>query len=291
MNKILALLRIHQWAKNFFIFLPLFFDKRFGDLKLLTTCFIVFLGFSFITSAVYCFNDIIDREDDKKHPLKKKRPIASGDITTLSGWIISFCLIISGGSILFLAYRSISVILIVLLYLILNIAYSIEFKRIAIIDVFIIGIGFVIRIIIGGIIGDITLSHWIVIMTFLLAIFLGFAKRLDDVQIYTKTGVAGRKNIIRYNVPFLYALLMITSTVTVVAYLMYSISDEITNRFGSNYIYLTSLFVILGIFRYLQLTIVDKKGGSPTFILLKDFFIQGCIIAWLLSFALIIYFI
>lgn len=289
MLDIIRLLRIPQWTKNAFIFLPLFFDKQFGDWSRFSACLFAFWGFSLITSAAYCLNDIIDKEDDRKHPKKRKRPIASGKVSVSTVWILFALLIVGGFGIFYFANLPFSLSLVALSYLILNIAYCFILKKIAIIDVFVIGVGFVIRIIIGGISGDIVLSHWIVIMTFLLAIFLGFAKRMDDVRIYSETGVAGRKNITRYNAVFLNSLLMITATITIVAYLMYTVSEEVIIRFGSKYIYLTALFVILGIFRYLQLTMVDGRSGSPTKALMKDLFIQCCILAWLLTFSLIIY--
>ncbi|MDR0427787.1 MAG: decaprenyl-phosphate phosphoribosyltransferase [Dysgonamonadaceae bacterium] len=289
MFEIIKLLRIHQWVKNFFIFLPLFFDKQLGDWTRLSACLFAFLGFSLLTGAIYCLNDIIDVNDDRKHPKKRNRPIACGKISVKTAWVIIGLLLIAGFCILFFGKLPSSLILVVLFYLILNIAYCFKLKKIAIIDVFIIGIGFIIRILIGGIAGDVILSQWIVIMTFLLAIFLGFAKRLDDVRIYTDTGIVGRRNIIRYNETFLNALLIITTTITIVAYIMYTVSEEVVSRFGSDYVYITSIFVILGIFRYLQLTIVDNKSGSPTKILIKDRFIQVCILLWICSFAVIIY--
>ena len=171
----------------------------------------------------------------------------------------------------------------------MTIAYCVWLKRIALIDVFVIAVGFVLRVIIGGVATDVWLSHWILIMTFLLALFLAFAKRRDDVVIYEESGVMARKNIVRYNLSFMNQAITIVATISLVAYIMYTISPEVVQRFNSQFVYATSVFVLLGILRYLQLTIVDVRSGSPTKVLLTDRFLQCCIIGWLLTFGIIIY--
>lgn len=171
----------------------------------------------------------------------------------------------------------------------MNIAYCIRLKQIALVDVFIISVGFVLRVIFGGLVINVVLSQWIIIMTFLLALFLAFAKRRDDVVIYTGTGIKSRKNVNRYNLDFMNLAITIVATITVVSYIMYTTSYEVIERTGSSYLYMTSIFVLLGILRYLQLTLVDIKSASPTNVLLKDRFIQFCIACWILSFFVIIY--
>lgn len=285
----IKLLRPHQWVKNLLIFFPLFFSHQIFSLDKLVPCFFAFIGFSLIASSIYCLNDIVDLEKDKTHPKKKHRPIASGLVSIKSG-VILMTICASLGLFLLLSLTNSSLVLILgVSYLVLNIAYSFALKNIVLIDVFIIAIGFVIRIFIGGVVGCVVLSHWIVLMTMLLALFLGFAKRRDDVKIFNKTGNIPRKNIERYSVELLNALLQITATITIVAYLMYTISEEVVKRYNNKYIYLTSIFVIIGIFRYLQISMVDNKGGSPTKVLLKDYFIIISILCWILSFLLIIY--
>lgn len=171
----------------------------------------------------------------------------------------------------------------------MNIAYCVRLKQIAIVDVFIISVGFVLRIAVGGLSTGIFLSHWIVLMTFLLALFLAFAKRRDDVALYEKTGEVMRKNIVRYNLSFINQVMGIVGGMTIVCYLMWSVSPEIVERLGSSYLYVTSIFVLAGIIRYLQITIVDGRSGSPTAILYRDRFIHACLIGWGLSFIIIIY--
>lgn len=171
----------------------------------------------------------------------------------------------------------------------MNVAYCIKLKHLALVDVFIISIGFVLRIFVGGIVTEIELSSWIVLMTFLLALFLAFAKRRDDVVLYENTGVQPRKNVNRYNLAFMNSAVTLTSCIMVVSYIMYTVSPEVIARLHTRYLYLTVLFVFAGIFRYLQLTIVDVKSGSPTKVLLHDRFIQLSILLWILFFLIIIY--
>lgn len=293
MTSILKLLRPQQWVKNLFVFLPLFFDRHLFDVEYLLPCVLVFFAFCFAASGIYCLNDIIDVEADRKHPEKCKRPIASGAVSKQAGYIImAVCFIISLALLAFIHRpdgRNGLLFLVVGGYVVMNIAYSLKLKQLAIIDVFIIAIGFVLRVLAGGMATGIFLSHWIVLLTFLLTLFLAFAKRRDDVVALEKSGVAMRQSVNRYNLPFMNLAISIIASITMVCYIMYSVSPRVVERFNSPYVYLTSLFVLAGIIRYLQITVVDMQSGSPTKVLLKDRFIQGCVICWLVTFALILY--
>ena len=180
-------------------------------------------------------------------------------------------------------------IYIVLIYFVLNIFYSLKLKHVAILDVIIIAIGFVLRVIEGAVIAAVPLSKWIVLMTFLLSLLLAFAKRRDDVIIFEKTGIKVRPNLSSYNLEFLNSVLSLLSAITIICYIMYTVSDEVMQRLESSYLYLTSLFVIAGILRYLQLTQVSQKSGSPTKILFRDRFIQMTVLGWVFSYFWIIY--
>lgn len=290
---IIRLIRPQQWLKNLFIFLPLFFDRHLLEWSYWQPSLIAFVAFCFAASGVYCFNDIYDVEADRLHPKKCKRPIASGAISVAQGYMITvFCWVISAGVILmniFALHNCTYLWLIILSYVVMNLAYSTKLKYIPILDVFIIAIGFVLRVYAGGVNAHIYISTWIVLMTFLLALFLAFAKRRDDVVEWEATGNTRRKGIDRYNTAFMNQALTIVATLTMVCYIMYTISDSVIERVGNEYLYLTSIFVLAGIIRYLQITIVDIKSGSPTEILLKDRFIQLCIAGWLIAFAIILY--
>lgn len=288
MKSIISLLRPHQWLKNTFIFLPLFFDRHLMDAEYLVPAILAFLAYSMAASGIYCFNDVWDAEADKLHPKKCKRPIASGKISKPMGIAIAgICVAIAFGIALLVGLDSLMFVL--AFYLTMNIAYCTKLKQIAIVDVFVIAIGFVLRIIAGGLATDIHISHWIVLMTFLLALFLAFAKRRDDVVIYEDTGVAARKNVNRYNLPFMNQAIGIVASITMVCYIMYTVSEDVIGRMHTHYLYMTSVFVLAGIIRYLQLTIVDVKSGSPTKVLMKDRFVQCSIAGWLISYFIILY--
>jgi 4-hydroxybenzoate polyprenyltransferase len=291
LKAIIRLLRPLQWAKNIFIFLPLFFNGQLGNVSMLLNCIVAFFVFSLAASSIYCFNDIRDINVDKQHPEKQNRPIASGIISIPVAYLIMIvCLILSAFIFLFSGIGSeYEIVGIIIVYYILNIIYTLVLKQFPIVDVMVIAVGFVLRVLVGAYATDIELSEWIIIMTFLLALFLAFAKRRDDVIIYQNTGVLPRKNTDSYNLDLMNQVMTVILTITIVAYVMYTISPDVIARFHCNYVYLTSVFVLAGMFRYMQITIVDLKSGDPTKVLMSDRFIQVCIACWLISFLIIIY--
>jgi len=280
-------MRPHQYLKNSFIFLPLFFALEITNQELLGNTIIAFISFSLSASAIYILNDYFDIEEDREHPKKKYRPLASGDIDRNQAIIIMGILLSIG--IFLMSILSLKATTILIVYIILNIAYTLWLKHIAILDVTIIAIGFVLRIFVGSAVTDIKLSMWIVIMTFLLALFMALAKRRDDVLIFMNTGTKMRKVINGYNLRFVDSAMMIMASVVIVAYTLYTTSPEVIARVGSEYLYITTLFVILGIMRYMQITFVFEDSSSPTNIILRDRFIQMTLIAWELSFVWILY--
>ena len=289
---VVLLLRPHQWVKNLFVFLPIFFDRHLFELEYWWPTAVAFVAFSLVASAVYCFNDIHDAPFDQLHPVKKLRPIASGQVSPAAGYVMCTLCVAAGGALLAAfvpSTASAGVAGVLSAYLALNVAYCMKLKHYAIVDVFIIASGFVLRLFAGAFASGVPLSHWIVLMTFLLALFLAFAKRRDDVVSYENTGVLARRNINRYNVAFMNQALSVIAAVTLVAYILYCVSPGVIHRMGSDQLYLTSVFVLAGIIRYLQLSIVDLKSGSPTKVLLRDHFIQGCVALWLGTFLVLLY--
>lgn len=284
---IIKLMRPHQYIKNLFIFLPLFFALKITDINLLINTIIAFIAFSLTASAIYIFNDYHDIEEDKTHPKKKNRPLASGAISKFKAIIIMNILAILGISFMFVL--SLKAMIILIIYMLINIAYSMYLKHIAILDVSIISFGFVLRLFVGSAVTGIVLSMWIVIMTFLLALFMALAKRRDDVLIFLETGKKMRKVIDGYTLQFLDVAMSIMASVVIVAYIIYTTSPEILHRVDNNYLYLTSIFVILGIMRYLQIVFVFKDSASPTKIVIKDHFIQFVLLGWIMSFVWILY--
>lgn len=291
-SNLLKLIRPHQWLKNVFVMIPMFFGGSLLDPSDIRASVVTFFAFSFIASSVYCFNDIIDVEADRRHPVKCKRPIASGAISVRSAWaLMALMFLLSVGTVCLLDTYShvINVGLVILIYYILNILYCSKLKQYAIVDVCIIAFGFVLRVLAGGFATDIALSKWLVLMTFLLTFFLSFAKRRDDVLRMNETGEPPRKNTIRYNLTFINQAITITASVTLVCYIMYTVSPEVVNRFHSDLLYLTSVFVLLGLLRYIQITVVDKRSGDPTKMMLRDRFTQCVVLLWALTFLVLIY--
>ncbi len=284
----MKLVRIKHYVKNLFIFLPTFFGLKFLDINILEKNLIAFFAFCLVSSSIYILNDIVDIKNDKKHPEKKNRPLASGKVSVKEAQTISFIFFVSG-ILIALFFNNLDVLYLFLTYTAINILYTFWIKHIGIIDVFTIALGFVIRILIGGASGDIRINSWIIIMTFLLALFLGFAKRRDDLLIAQKTGRSMRKSVDGYNLQFVDSILVITSAVTLVSYLMYTLSEQTIIRYKSDNIFITSIFVLMGILRYLQLSITFEKSGSPTDTLFKDRIIQISILGWIITFAIILY--
>ncbi len=282
------LLRVEQWVKNLFIFLPAFFSLKLLQWPSSLNLIYAFLGFSLVASAIYVFNDMRDVEEDRLHPEKSKRPIASGEVSLPMAYTAVAVLLASATLIYVLLVDNIYASLVLLLYLIQNVLYTFKLKQIAILDVMIIAVGFVLRIYVGGLVSNTALSSWIILMTFILALFLAFAKRRDDAFRFEQTGISLRKNMQGYNLRFLDTVLAFLATVIFLAYLMYCTSADVTERFG-HHVYLTAFFVLLGILRYLQLTFVWLISGNPTKILLGNRFLQLIVLGWILSFFVIIY--
>ncbi|KDR51303.1 decaprenyl-phosphate phosphoribosyltransferase [Hoylesella loescheii] len=290
MKKTLLLIRPQQWIKNGFVLIPMFFGGRLLNVDDAIASVVTFFAFSFVASAIYCFNDIVDVEADRRHPIKCHRPIASGAVSVPTAYALMVILtLLSALLLFFLPQRAGETAGIVAFYFLLNMAYCLWLKRHAIIDVCTVAFGFVLRILAGGMACDVAVSNWLVLMTFLLALFLSFAKRRDDVLRMNETGEPPRRNTIRYNLTFVNQAITVTGTVTLVCYIMYTVSPEVVSRFHAPYLYLTSIFVLVGLLRYMQLTVVDEVSGDPTKILLRDRFTQAIVVAWIMSFLLIIY--
>ncbi len=284
------LIRPKQWVKNVFVLLPLFFSGNLFDWPLLGGALLTMLAYCFIASSVYCYNDIVDVEADRRHPVKCKRPIASGAISVRMGYaLMALMFLLSMGMVALLSVNRLQVGGVLLFYYVMNLGYCAKLKQYAIIDVCVVAFGFVLRIVAGGEACDVLLSKWIVLMTFLLTLFLSFAKRRDDVLRMNKTGEAPRKNTIRYNLTFINQAITITASVTLVCYIMYTVSPEVAEHFNNEYLYLTTVFVILGLLRYIQIAVVDEKSGDPTKVVLHDRFTQLIIAGWVLTFMFMIY--
>ena len=287
---IIKVARPTHWIKNLFVFLPVFFGGGLLNTSEAVSAALTFLSFSLAASAIYCLNDIIDVNADRAHPVKCKRPIASGAITIPQAYgMMALSMLVSIVLMFLLPAGQTKTIFVIVAYFLINVAYCLRLKDYAIIDVCIIASGFVLRILAGGYATGVQLSKWIVLMTFLLTLFLAFAKRRDDVLRMNTTGQAPRANTSRYNLTFINQAITITAGVMLVCYVMYTVSPEIIAQFATDKLYLTSILVILAILRYLQISFVDEKSGDPVKVALSDRATQLILLSWLLSFLVIIY--
>ena len=287
----IQLLRPLQWLKNVFVFAPIFFSNHLLEMEYLVPTLVLFASFCMVSSSIYCFNDLRDVEADRIHPKKSKRPIASGKVSVKGGYVMMILCLTAAFALIPLTKSVNTPYLYIIIggYWLMNIAYCIKLKQIAILDVSIIAIGFVLRVLAGGVVVNIWVSHWLVMMTFLVTLFLALTKRNDDYRLFEQTGLKPRVSITGYNKTFINEATAIVASVTLVCYFMYTMSEEVIARMDTRYVYLTSGWVLAGLLRYLQNMIVFGLSGSPTKSLVKDHFIQLCVIGWIVSFFVIIY--
>lgn len=287
MKTISDLMRIPQWVKNLFIFVPAFFAEKATDWQVEINLLLCFVAFSLMTSCVYIINDYLDIESDRQHPTKSKRPLAAGTVSKQQA--IFICIFLFFSSITLAFFSKQNLLFILFFYLIMNILYSFKLKHIALLDITIISIGFLLRIFAGGVVAAVPISKWLILMVFLLAMLLALAKRRDEFLI-SQEGKDIRKAIKGYNLEFINIAMVFMASITVVSYIMYTVSEEVTSRIANENVYLTSFFVILGILRYLQITIVYQQSGSPTKVLFTDIFIQLVLVGWIMMFGFLLYF-
>ncbi|RYG42347.1 MAG: decaprenyl-phosphate phosphoribosyltransferase [Chitinophagaceae bacterium] len=288
MKHYIKLLRPKHWAKNLFLFLPLFFAGKFFEPDKILLLTGGFFAFSFLASSIYIINDYRDIEDDKKHPEKRNRPLAAGLVNKTASIILSVLLTISGLLLAFLVDQSGKFLFITSIYYVLNMMYSFGLKNISIIDILILASGFVLRVKGGAELAGVNTTEWFLIMTFLLALFMALAKRRDDVMLKLSTGAEMRKSMKGYSLEFLNTLLALFSAILIVSYINFTVTPAAHQKYGFRLFY-TALFVIAALMRYLQITFIHNKAGSPTDVLYKDRFIQVTLVLWATSFFVILY--
>ena len=286
LQPLLVSMRPKQWMKNVLIFTALIFDEKLLDLQaFLVTC-AGFILFSLVSSSVYLLNDITDVEADRQHPKKKNRPIASGDLKiSTARWAVVVLLFLA----IPLAYiLSPGFCLLLLIYLVLNLTYSRWFKHIVIIDVFVLASFYVIRVVAGLTLIEVTrFSPWLYVVTTLLALYIGLGKRRAELTLLSDGAQSHRKVLDGYSLPLLDQYITIVSATTVVAYSLYTFSAP--NLPGNHAMMLTIPFAIYGILRYLYLIQNKQGGGAPEEELLSDRPLQVTILLWGLVVVLILY--
>ncbi|MFP4003667.1 MAG: decaprenyl-phosphate phosphoribosyltransferase [Alphaproteobacteria bacterium] len=281
----MALLRPHQWVKNLFIAAPLFFTPEAVSAASVSTVALGVAAFSLLASGIYILNDWADRKADALHPEKRHRPLAAGAVPVALAALLMVLLLaggLAGAWLLDTEFFGIA-----LVYAGVNAAYSLGLKRLAIVDVLMIAFGFVLRIEAGAALIGVSSSPWIVITAGLLALFLALAKRRDD---FVRNLDAGhRPSLSGYSRTFLDAALAMTLGAMLVAYLIYTTDQNVMARMGTEKLYYTAPFVVAGVLRYLQITLVDERSGSPTRIVLSDRFMLMAVLGWIAVFAGLIY--
>ncbi|MEJ8583251.1 UbiA prenyltransferase family protein [Riemerella anatipestifer] len=293
MKKYLNLLRVEQWVKNLFVFVPLFFSGKILEVDLFYLSFFAFLIFSLTASSIYIINDYMDIDSDRQHPEKKNRPLASGAVSKTTAQILFSGLILSilGSLWVGLSVLNIGNIWkfgsIILFYFVMNLAYTFKLKHIAILDITIIAIGFVLRVLAGGYITGLIITQWAILLTFVLALVLAIGKRRGELVNAQLTGKT-RRALDGYNIQFADIALSISCALAIVCYLMFTLSPEVQARFHPRVFY-TVVFVLFAFLRYLQQTLVYNRTESPTKIVYKDRYIQITLVLWIVVFLYQIY--
>jgi 4-hydroxybenzoate polyprenyltransferase len=282
---IIKLIRPHQWVKNAFVAAPLFFTPRAVSSESVVMVIAGFACFCVLSSGVYVLNDFLDREADRQHPTKRSRPLAAGTVSVPVAIMLMVVLIAGGlaaAALLNLAFAGIA-----LAYFLVNLGYSTFLKRASIIDVMLIALGFVLRVYAGGALIGVEPSVWIISCTMLLALFIALAKRRDD--LVKGLGNDHRESLAGYSKQFLDTSLAVVLASLLVSYLLYTTQPENRAHFGTDHLYLTVPFVVAGVLRYLQITLVEERSGTPTRVVLTDGFLRYAVLGWLATFAVLIY--
>ena len=285
--EIVKSLRPYQWTKNHFVFAPLIFSQNIFNFSMVLESVFAFAVFCVLSGAVYILNDLRDMDEDKLHPLKSQRPLASGKLGKKPAnvaMIVFFGLGLGAGLALNLNFFFMA-----LAYVVLQVLYSGWLKHVVILDVLLIAAGFLIRVVAGGLAIRVEISHWLLICMFLLALFLALSKRRHELILLNDQAVNHRPILKDYSPYLLDQMISVVTASTVVAYCLYTISAETIAKFGTDYLVLTVPFVLYGIFRYLYLIHQKSEGGNPESLIIKDKpFLVG-ILLWIVSAILILY--
>ncbi|MDO8142441.1 MAG: decaprenyl-phosphate phosphoribosyltransferase [Candidatus Brocadiales bacterium] len=284
---ILLSMRPEQWIKNFFVFTALLFSKNLLNLPKDIEAIIGFIIFCMITGCAYMINDLVDLEKDNLHPIKSRRPLASGNLK--KGTAVKIIVLVCLASLFLAFYMNILFGVIVLAYFLLNIGYSIYLKNIVIIDVVSIAAGFVFRVLGGAVIISVIASHWLILCTILLSLFLGFSKRRHELLLLEDSAPSHRSVLEHYSPYFLDQMIAVVTASTLISYALYTMSKDTIEKLGTSKLIYTIPFVLYGIFRYLYLVHQKEEGGSPTEIMFTDkpMIINICL--WVISSVIFIY--
>ncbi len=284
---IIRLIRPSQWIKNGVVLAGLIFSGKAEATGLVEKGLLATAAFCFLSSSVYVLNDLIDRERDRAHPLKKNRPIASGRIGT--GTAATLFMVLGSVGLVISGLINSNLLIVSLGYMLLMVLYTFWLKNIVIIDVMTLAAGFVLRALAGAVAINVEFSSWLLISTFVLALFLGFGKRRHELILLETNASEHRRSLEKYSPYLLDQLIGVVTASAVITYLFYTLSPEVGAKLGTSYLFVTVPFVIYGIFRYLYLVHKEERGGSPTTLLLTDKPLLIDVLLWLATVIIILY--
>lgn len=284
---VVSLMRPAHYMKNLFVLLPLFFSGHFSDDSMLGKALVAFISFCLISSSVYTFNDIYDVAEDRIHPKNKNRPVASEIVSVRLAYVVDFAL--SFLAFVLAYWVNVYLLCIIIGYKLMNIFYTLSFKRFAILDVMVLSLGFVFRLYAGSVSTGVELSVWIIIMTYLLSLLIVLGKRRNDVIFFENNDIVLRRVVKGYNSVFLNYVMVMLASIIIVAYVMYTVSPEIRGRLGTDYLFTTVFWVVGGVLRYMQLLFVYKADENPVRLFIKDGPLKLILLAWFLNFFYFLY--
>ena len=284
----IQLLRVPQWIKNFFVFVPLMFSLHLFEADYFLATLQAFVIFCIASSFIYIINDIIDVEADAAHPKKKYRPLPSGKISTQSAWIIAIVIFLLLSVLSFFSPIEFNYFL--LSFILLNILYSIYFKHIVILDVFSIAAGFTIRVLAGAAIINVPVSSWLILTTMFISLFLGVMKRHSELEQVTELEkTPTRKVLAEYSLTFTNQMATVAAAGVIICYALYTVSQRTVSVFGTENLIYTTPFVVFGIFRFMYLEYLNQKGENTTQIILTDLPMILTVIFYVATTVLIVY--
>jgi 4-hydroxybenzoate polyprenyltransferase len=269
-------MRPRQWVKEAFIFAPLVFALRFLDGAAVARTAAMTGAFILAAGGVYVINDLADRERDRRHPQKRLRPIASGEIPVYAAWL--FATLLLAGALVSGFVLGIGSLIVLIAYIAMNVLYSFGLKRRPLLDVMIVAAGFLIRVIAGGVVIGVEVSRWMLLSTFFLALFIAFGKRRSEMTAFSREEWS-HSVLRKYNIDVVDPLIYISASLTIITYSLYTVLGTGGNRAGS-YLFVTIPFVVYGIFRYLQLIHQQNSEDDPAELLLHDRPIKVCVVLW-----------
>ncbi len=286
--KIIQSMRPKQWVKNLIVFAALIFSENLTEWTMVLRTIVGFCAFCLVSGAVYIINDILDREQDRVHPKKRYRPIASGQLPIFPAILATVISLIVGGVLSF--YLDWRFGLVIVFYFLLQLAYSIVLKKIVVLDVMVVAAGFALRAIAGSYIISVQISPWLFVCAILLALFIALAKRRHELLFLEGGGISHRSVLGKYSETLLDQMIAVATSATVIAYSLYTIVPETVQKFGTNHLMLTVPFVLYGIYRYLYLVYCQEEGGVPEKVLFTDLPLIIDVLLWLASVVAVVYF-